>query len=185
MADQFLEIIRSNLGKNEPQRKGLRFAAVSVMLRDKMNPSVLLIKRAERAGDPWSGQIAFPGGKMQSEDGTAKDTATRETLEEVGIDLSKTAEFLGYGTLTTTHTGTMDVVPVVFLMKDEVEAMANDEVASFRWIQLGELLAPGSKSSFRLETPGNVIELPAYITGDYVVWGLTHRILDSLLDSPR
>jgi 8-oxo-dGTP pyrophosphatase MutT (NUDIX family) len=185
LADQFFEIIRSNLDKNEPREKGLRFAAVSVMLRDRLNPSVLLIKRAERAGDPWSGQIAFPGGKTQPEDRTARGTATRETLEEVGIDLSKVAEFLGYGTLTTTHTGTMDVVPTVFLMKEEVEATANDEVASYRWIQLGELLAPGSKSSFRLKTPGSVVELPAYTAGDYVVWGLTHRILDSLLKSPR
>lgn len=155
------------------------------MLRDERNPSILLIKRAERAEDPWSGQIAFPGGKMQPEDRTARDTAVRETLEEVGIDLSRTADFLGYGTLTTTHTGTMDVVPTVFSMKEEVEAMPNEEVASYRWIQLGELLAPGSRSSFRLKTPRSVVELPAYATGDYVVWGLTHRILDSLLISPR
>lgn len=184
MADEIFAKIQRNLDKREPSRKGLRFAAVSIMLRNKHNPSVLLIKRAERAGDPWSGQIAFPGGKMQQEDKTARDTAIRETMEEVGIDLSRKAEFLGYGALATTHTGSMDVVPTVFLMRGDAEVRTNDEVASHRWVSLEDLLAPGARSTFRLKTPESVIELPAYAVGDYVVWGLTHRIIDSLLRKP-
>lgn len=152
-----------------------------MILRNEANLEVLLIKRAEKTGDPWSGQIAFPGGKMQPDDRTVKYTAMRETLEEVGIDLNKVADFLGYGTLTTTHTGNMDVVPTVFMMKDAAEARTNEEVASYKWVELGDLLSPKATTSYQLSTPGGALELPAYEVGDYVVWGLTYRILNSLL----
>jgi 8-oxo-dGTP pyrophosphatase MutT (NUDIX family) len=177
--------VTAQLRGQEPQSKGLRFAAVAIIIRDRLTPKVLLIRRAEHSGDPWSGQIAFPGGKMQSGDKTAKDIAVRETFEEVGIDLDKAADFLGYAEVTTTHTGTMDVVPSVFLLKQEVVIKSNEEVASFRWVDLDELLGPVGKSTYRLDYAGKVVEMPAFLTGDYVVWGLTHRILSSILKEPE
>jgi 8-oxo-dGTP pyrophosphatase MutT (NUDIX family) len=180
--DEIFTRVTRSLVAHEPVSKGLRFAAVSMIVRDRRSPSVLLIKRAEREGDPWSGQIAFPGGKMQSGDKTAKDTAIRETLEEVGVDLNRVAEFLGYGTVTTTHTGTMDVVPSVFELKEGAEITPNQEVASFRWVEIDELLSPSARTSYRLNYRGNAVEMPAYVVGDYVVWGLTYRILNSMLD---
>lgn len=181
------EIIRrvaKNLTVQEPKSKGLRFAAVSIILRDSESPTVLLIKRAERAGDPWSGQIAFPGGKMQPGDKTARDTAVRETMEEVGVDLEKAAEFLGYADTTTTHTGTMDVVPTVFVLKQGVEVRPNEEVASYRWANLEDFLGPNGKSTYKFNYDGKNIEMPSYLVGDYVVWGLTQRILSSVLRDP-
>jgi 8-oxo-dGTP pyrophosphatase MutT (NUDIX family) len=176
--------VTRNLVAIEPLPKGPRYAAVSIIVRDTQFPSVLLIRRAERPGDPWSGQVAFPGGKMQPEDETARATAVRETLEEVGIDLDRAAEFLGYAAMTTTHTGSMDVVPSVFTLKEGVEIRLNEEVASYRWVGLEDLLAPESQSTYRLNFDGNPVELPAYAVGDYVVWGLTHRILQSVLMDP-
>jgi 8-oxo-dGTP pyrophosphatase MutT (NUDIX family) len=181
MAGDLMARIRRNIVADEPLPKGLRFAAVSMILRDPNSPSVLLIERARRADDPWSGQIAFPGGKMQDGDGTARDTAIRETKEEVGIDLEATADFLGYGEVSTTHTGTMDVVPSVFALNRQVEVRANEEVASFRWIALEELLAPAARSSHQFGYKGNSVEMPAFAVGRYVVWGLTYRILSTLL----
>lgn len=182
--DDILGRISKNLVGSEPTPKGLRFAAVSIIISGRERPSVLLIKRAERAGDPWSGQIAFPGGKMQPEDGTARVTATRETLEEVGVDLGKSAEFLGYGQPTTTHTGTMDVVPSVFLLKERVDVTPNEEVASYRWADLKDMLAPKSSSSYALDNGGRPVQLPAFLVGDYVVWGLTHRIITRVVGEP-
>lgn len=179
--EAFAKVVR-DLVPYEPPQKGLRFASVSVILRDRKSPSVLLIKRAERAGDPWSGQVALPGGKMQEDDKTARDTAVRETLEEVGVDLSRSGEFLGYGGLTTTHTGTMDVVPSVFELKESVEVKPNEEVASFRWVELDDLLRPSARSTYEFDQVGKPVALPAYVVGDYVVWGLTYRILSTLLD---
>ena len=155
-------------------------AAVAMILKDKSNPQVLLIKRSDRKSDPWSGQIALPGGKMQAGDTSAKETATRETSEEVGIDL-KRAEFLGYAGVIPTHTGTIRVVPCVFVLRQEVEVVPNGEVASYRWVKLKELLSPGTKSTYQLSYGGETVEMPSYVVGDYVVWGLTYRILSSIL----
>jgi 8-oxo-dGTP pyrophosphatase MutT (NUDIX family) len=174
--------IQGKLVAGEPQQKGLRFAAVSMILRGRKSPSVLLIERARRAGDPWSGQIAFPGGKMQDGDKSARDTAVRETKEEVGVDLDGAADFLGYGEVTTTHTGTMDVVPSVFSLRHQVKIRPNGEVASFQWIELEDLLAPRARSSYQLRYEGRAVQTPAYAVGGYVVWGLTYRIISKLLD---
>ena len=179
--ETFAKLVK-NLVPNEPHRTGLRFASVALIVRDRQLPSVLLIKRADRPGDPWSGQVAFPGGKLKDGVRSARDTAVRETRVVVGIYLNGSAEFLGYGGVTTTHTGTMDVVPSAFELKESVEVRPNGEVASFRWVELDELLAPSARSTHELDQEGSVVGVPAYLVGDYVVWGLTHRILSTCLD---
>lgn len=50
---------------------------------------VLLIQRAPRAGDPWSAHLALPGGRRDEDDVDDIATARRETLEEIGINLSE------------------------------------------------------------------------------------------------
>ena len=178
--ETFAKIIK-NLVPSEPLRTGQRIASVALIIRDRKLPSVLLIKRVERSGDPWSGQVAFPGGKTQEGDRTARDTAVRETMEEVGINLNSSGEFLGYGGAATTHTGTMDVVPSAFELKKSVDVRPNGEVASFRWVDLDELLAPSARSTYELDRGGSVVGVPAFQVGDYVVWGLTYRILTACL----
>jgi 8-oxo-dGTP pyrophosphatase MutT (NUDIX family) len=176
--------IRRKLSPSSVTSTGLRLAAVAIIIRDRDSPSVLMIRRAERKGDPWSGQVAFPGGKMQEGDATARATAVRETYEEVGIDLEKTADFLGYAEATVTHTGTMEVVPAAFLLKDEVRVKPNEEVTSHRWIKLDDMLAPRSRSVYRLSREGIELNMPAYSVEDYLVWGLTYRIVSTLVGSP-
>ena len=185
MATDLVARIRESLVADEPEQKGLRFAAVSMNHRGRKSPSVLHIERAPRAGDPWSGQIAFPGGKMQDGDESARRTAVRETREEVDIDLDDAADFLGYGEVTTTHTGTMDVVPLVFVLRRQVEVRPNPEVASYRWVELNDLFAPGARSSYRFDYGGKAVQMPAYAVRGYMVWGLTYRIISSLLGGPR
>ena len=102
-------------------------------------------------------------------------------MEEVGIDLGTRAEFMGYGGVATTHTGTMDVVPSAFELKESVEVKPNGEVSSFRWVELEQLIAPSSRSTFYLNRDGKAAGTPAYAVSDYVVWGLTYRILNSFL----
>jgi 8-oxo-dGTP pyrophosphatase MutT (NUDIX family) len=151
-----------------------------VILRDTESPSVLLIKRAYRVDDPWSGQVAFPGGKAREEDSTLKETAIRETREEVGIDLGQDADFLGCFTPFRTHTGTLDVFPAVFLLKKDVEVRPNEEVSSYQWVKLEELTAEQGRSSHRVDEGGQTREVPALLVNGYLVWGLTHRIISSL-----
>ena len=180
MAAEILPEMLRRLESVEPDVKSKKLAAVSVIIFGR-EPKTLLIKRAERLNDPWSGQVAFPGGKMVDGDQSAKQTAVRETREEVGVDLARDATFSGYHRRFRTHTGEMDVIPTVFLLKREVEVVPNEEVAGFRWVGLGEFLRPRSASTYQLGTHGASRDMPAYLVGDYMVWGLTHRIISSLL----
>jgi 8-oxo-dGTP pyrophosphatase MutT (NUDIX family) len=155
------------------------------MLTGSHAPRTLLIKRAERSGDPWSGQVAFPGGKFQEGDKSARDTAVRETLEEVGIDLAATSEFLGYFRPFRTHTGSMDVVPTLFLLKGDVRVRTNDEVKSYLWVEIERLMSDEARATYTLRLRDESREVPAFRVGDYVVWGLTQRIISALLEQPH
>ncbi|MGD0091015.1 MAG: CoA pyrophosphatase [Nitrososphaerales archaeon] len=179
-----MKVIQALSGKlyaTEPSAGQLRRASVAVTFDDPESPSVLLIKRADLVGDPWSGQVAFPGGKAQEGDGTLKETAIRETREEAGIDLGQDADFLGYFMPFRTHTGTLDVFPAVFLLKRKVEVRPNKEVSSYRWVKLENLTAEQAKSSHQVDANGQPREVPALLVDGYVIWGLTHRIISSLL----
>lgn len=178
---RIIQALSEKLIVNEPSAGQLRRASVAVTLSDPESPRVLLIKRADRVGDPWSGQVAFPGGKAQEGDSTLKETAIRETREEVGIDLGQDAKFLGYFTPFRTHTGTLDVFPAVFLLEKNVEVRPNEEVSSYRWVKLGKLMAGEATSSYRVDGGGQTREMPALLVAGYAVWGLTHRIISSLL----
>ena len=176
-----LQALKRKLSADEPLPGKLRRASVAITLKDPAEPSVLLIKRADRVGDPWSGQIAFPGGKAEKGDSTLKETAIRETREEVGIDLRVDADFLGYFMPFRTHTGTLEVVPAVFLLKREVEVHPNPEVSSFRWVTLAKLIAEESRSTNMVDTGDQTRMTPTLLVDGYAVWGLTHRIITTLI----
>src|SRR5438045_5900174 len=93
-----LAAVRRALVGHQPQpaqAPGARPAAVSlVLVEGAEGAEILLIKRAERAGDPWSGQIAFPGGRRDLRDRDLVGTAMRETREETGVERAA-AERLG------------------------------------------------------------------------------------------
>jgi len=113
-SDALLRLVKSRLTPGDPpEPPGEATASVAMTLA---GPSLktLMIKRAEREGDPWSGQVAFPGGRRERQDRSLLETATRETKEEVGIDLQRSAVYLGHLGAFRTHTGTMLVVPCAF-----------------------------------------------------------------------
>ena len=178
---QALNAIKSKVSIDEPTGGRLGRASVAVAIKDIEKPRVLLIKRAERIGDPWSGQIAFPGGKAQKGDPTMRNTAIRETLEEVGVDLKRDASFIGYTKPFVTHTGSMDVFPAVFLLNRDVDVHPNEEVSSFKWVELEKLMAQKSKSTLRVNLGGETMETPALVVDGFSIWGLTHRIITFLL----
>lgn len=178
---EIFQALKEKLNDNEPALGPLRRASVAVTFKDPDAPSVLLIKRADHASDPWSGQVAFPGGKSQEGDGTAKETAIREAREEVGIDLGEDADFLGYFVSFRTHTGTLDVTPAVFLTRRDVEVRPNEEVSSYHWIELEKLMAKQSRSTYRIGAGDETRETPALLVDGLTVWGLTYRIISSIL----
>ena len=168
-------------GDTGPAADGRRRAAVAVVLHDAAEPRVLLMKRAERVGDPWSGHISLPGGGYQASDGDLRITAIRETREELGVDLS-TARLLG--NLAPLHPRTsgptgIEVTPFVFATAVALEPVCGPEALAAFWLPL-ELAASGALDG-TYTYPATSVGFPSWTYDGYVIWGLTRRILDLVL----
>lgn len=119
-------------------------------------PEIFLIKRATRAGDNWSAQVAFPGGRREEGDENGFYTALRETWEETGIDLAENKEFVCLGQLDdreiTSSLGQrllMILSPYIFLQISPFSlnpSLAASEVASAHWVPLSLIDAPSPES---------------------------------------
>jgi 8-oxo-dGTP pyrophosphatase MutT (NUDIX family) len=163
-----------------------RHAAVSVVLHDEpRGPRVLLMKRAERPGDPWSGHISLPGGRYEAVDPDLLATAIRETHEELGVDLTG-ARLLGQ--LTPLHPRTagpsgIEVTPYVFATEVAVEPMCGPEALAAFWLPL-ELAASGALDG-TYAYPGSTLAFPSWTYEGHVIWGLTLRILGDVLAQAR
>jgi 8-oxo-dGTP pyrophosphatase MutT (NUDIX family) len=143
---------------------------------------VLLIKRAERKGDPWSGQVAFPGGMVSPSDRSFEETARRETAEEVGIDLaSEAAVFLGYMREFKARTREIVVVPSVFKLAAAAAVTLNNEAASYEWVPLRSLVREDARSTYLLRRTGAELAFPSLVYRGLVIWGLTERIISAVL----
>ncbi|NIU81746.1 NUDIX domain-containing protein [Candidatus Bathyarchaeota archaeon] len=138
---------------------------------------VLLVKRVESPHDPWSGQMAFPGGKRDESDQDLKQTVVRETLEETNIDLLDHGLILGVMTpFRSTERPEMKILPFVVLLQHQPFIRLNEELEDHLWIPLAELDRCRGSAKFSFGA------YPAYLVGDKVIWGLTYRILHKLLD---
>ena len=164
----------------------LIWAAVAAVLVPSPD-AVLLIRRAERAGDPWSGHMAFPGGRREPEDADLVATAVRETFEEVGLRLTRTDLLGGLDDVVprTPVLPPIAVRPFVFLLAERPALRPNPEVAGVRWVHLDHLLHPETYHSARLEVRGEPRDFPAYRVDETIVWGMTERILTELLGRLR
>lgn len=147
---------------------------------------LLFIRRAEREGDPWSGHVAFPGGKAEPGDSGPVATAMRETVEEVGVALDASGQLLGPldELLAPGRAGPPRLVvsPFVFGLDRSVSLRPNREVASAHWIPLDRLARGDGRSSFELTWSGAVLRMPCIDLEGLRIWGLTLRMLDDLLE---
>ena len=170
-----------------PPDPALPRAAVALVLRPgSAGPELLLIRRAEREGDPWSGHMALPGGREQPEDAGPAATAARETREEVGIDLEAHGRLLGPLPPVwpqSSRAPRILVRPFVFWAPGETATVPNHEVDEAVWVPVAELREPGAVTEHLLEIEGmGPLRFPAFGTRGYVIWGLTHRILTTFLE---
>jgi len=156
-------------------------AAVALILRDgAAGIEVLFIRRAEHPQDPWSGQMAFPGGRAEpGED--LENTAMRETVEEIGVDLARDAERLGVldevRAMARLRPVSLTILPFVFRLRRAVEPVIGHEVTSVHWIPLDDLLAAERRSVMEYVEQGATIQFPCLRIEDVVIWGLTYRML--------
>jgi 8-oxo-dGTP pyrophosphatase MutT (NUDIX family) len=144
---------------------------------------VLLILRATREGDPWSGQVALPGGRRDPEDATLQDTAIRETLEETGIDLS--AHGLVLGTLDELRPRTpvlppIIVTPFVAVVPGDLSIAISDELSDAFWAPWSIFADPTRIDERTVQVRGADWKVSSYVVGERVIWGMTERMLRQL-----
>lgn len=141
---------------------------------------VLLMKRSERVGDPWSGQISLPGGHSNPEDADLVETARREILEEMGLELKlPPACQLDDVHPKTTLIPPIVVRPYVFVV-DHVQRLALGREAELELrVCLGDL--PGLRQIRTVTAKNLLIKVSGYSIGPHFVWGLTERVISNLI----
>lgn len=169
-----------------PRLEHEREAAVALLLRPRERLEVLLIRRAVHEKDPWSGHVALPGGRRDHADQDLLDTAMRETEEEIGIPLRKVGRFLG--TLDTVAPRSprlppLVIAPFVLAVPPDTDAIPDGrEVDAAVWVPLTALRTEEAVSELLIELRDGTMRFPSLVYGDYVIWGLTHRILMQFLE---
>lgn len=183
----FAAALSSLPAREEGDVPAVRKAAVAAVLREVPGEvELLFIRRAEHPRDPWSGQMGLPGGRVDPGDASPLAAALRETREEIGVDLGALGRFLGRLSEVRTHLplGSVphSVVPFAFAVDGEPALSPNHEVQEAIWVPLSFLADRRNRSSFTWVRKGLPLPMPCYTFQGRVIWGLTLRIVDELLD---
>lgn len=170
-----------------PTAPNVRDAAVAAIFRIASNDELelLMIERASYAGDPWSGHVAFPGGRREPHDATLLDTALRETREETGVDILAAGRVLGALERVNPVSPALpplSIAPFVALLTRDVPLVLSDEVAGAFWVPLAVLQhAEASREVEVTLSNATTRRVRAIVHERYTIWGLTERILRDLL----
>lgn len=182
---------RLALARHEPRNLALvhgpvKQAAVAAVLRHEQELQVLMIRRAEHPKDPWSGHMAFPGGRVDPTDLGPLSAARRETKEEIDLDLEHDGALLGpLSPVPAVAHGRklpMVIVPYAFeLQGDPTLTPDTREVQETIWVPLSFLADESNRQSLTRKVAGVPLQLPCYHFEGRVIWGLTLRMLDELV----
>lgn len=173
--------LQSARGRLADVEVAVRRAAVALVLRADVDGALqlLFIKRAEYPGDPWSGQIAFPGGRREPEDSGLRVTAVRETLEETGVDIDRHGLLIG--TLDELHPRTPVLPPIVVrpyvaVVGPEAELSPSEEVAAAFWAPVEALRHRDATFEAIVRVRDEELRVPGLRYAEYTIWGMTERI---------
>ena len=191
--------LRARPGLTETDEGDPARAAVAIVLRartvrDVPSPEtrapsptleLLLILRATREGDPWSGQVALPGGRRDPADATLQDTAVRETLEETSIDLAEHGLVLGTLDELRPRTPVLPpiiVTPFVAIVPPDLPFQISDELADAFWTPWTTFADHTRIDESTVSVRGAEWKVSSYLVGERVVWGMTERMLRTLAE---
>lgn len=184
-----LQHIEQALATRQPRKQSFRRwfkrAAVALILREvDGSAEVLMIRRSRSRGDPWSGDMAFPGGLLERAERHGLDAARRETAEEIGLQLAPQSCIGRLSDLTVPllpgRRGLV-VSPYVFRLDSEPQLVANAEVAQILWVPLAFLQDPANRDRLIWGKRGIGIPMPCYRYQGRPIWGLSLRMLRELI----
>lgn len=156
-------------------------AAVMLILFPRNNDvEVLFVKRRDDPNDPWSGQVALPGGRRKPSDSSILETAIRETFEEVGILLDAKRTVLGaLPDVRSSKDPSLLITPFVAVLEERRPVKLSEEISSYFWAPIKDLKEVEVKVNLR---NGEAETVRAYVHGEHIIWGLTARIIKSFLN---
>lgn len=168
--------------------EGRREAAVAAVFGP--DDHLCLIRRAEHEGDPWSGHMAFPGGRREPDDADLLATAIREVHEELGLDLAPTQCLGALSPQVSPRIGLdsrrhLVIVPYVFRVERWGEFRLSAEVGSVHLLHAPRLLGGEGRDQFRYQGHGYDLDLPCVTFEGTFIWGMTLRMLDELAERLR
>ena len=159
---------------------------MALLIRPRAELELLLIKRAIHERDPWSGHMALPGGRRDPTDDDLIATALREVSEEVGIVIDRERDFIGALDEVAPRTPRLppiSIAPFIFAVPRDVNTVIHTaEVETAIWVPLSALRDEEAASEILIELEGDSRSFPSLQFGEYVIWGLTHRILTQFLE---
>ena len=159
-------------------------AAVAMILHQGADDlEILFIQRATHNLDPWSGHIAFPGGKLE-EGEIPCQAACRETREEIGIDLIE-GTYLGRLSDIIGANLPVRVSCCLFAVdRSSVRPTLNEEVRNLFWVALSDLRDPERHAKSCVAFDDRTFDVPAIqlpVDNTPVLWGITYRLVMQLL----
>jgi len=182
-----LENLLSERSTNQIIREGDYVHAAVMMILKQSDPgySLLFIKRPDNDRDPFSGHMAFPGGRMEMHDKSKLDTAVRETFEEVGIDITRSARVLGSlddVNPNNPRARNFVVTPYLSILEEEVDITPDiNEVEKTIWVPMNHLVDDSNAQVRIRQRDGREVEDYAYNYEQYLIWGMTGRVLHQFL----
>ena len=180
--------IRTIFGKSMPEDlhndwNGARASVALILVNHMDDLNICFIKRAKRDGDPWSGQVALPGGRA-TDDEDAFTVAERETFEEVGVILSRTScvgRLEPIDVSSNLNRQRLLLSPVLYLLEEDAIGQAKvaspSEVDSVFWVPMNHLFDPNSHTTIKYPNASKSAAYPGIGFENYVIWGLTLRVL--------
>ncbi len=191
---QSLDAISKLLDRYKPlkipcRRVFARAGVAIILLNNSMLPgiSALIIRRAKRLGDPWSGHMAFPGGRYEKNDPNLFCTVTRELSEEIGLDNSANAKCIGrlsdIVTMNHNRSALMIVTPLVFRIEREPQWQLGDEVDEVLWVSLDYFANPKNREHMNWRLAGINFRPACYMYNNDRIWGLTFMMIDELINA--